>query len=158
MLVVKRVEGKNFTENDTGETLFERNPELHFHIKAPMYWWVDCDFRKYNLCMPTKNLEYCWDEWKESVPFVKNTIFILENAKLNPRQFMQALPLSTYLEGAVVLSYRDVVEVCENYQCGEYDYKELYNEWPMSREWADFCETLMDIRGVREIIEKEGMC
>ena len=81
----------------------------------------------------------------------------ISKEKLKSRQLMQILPLSTYVEGAIMLSYQEIVGVCENYNCGEYDYKELYNEWPMSREWTDFCETLMDIRGVREILEKEGM-
>ncbi len=157
MLLVKRIEGASFAVDDTGDTLFKRNPVLKLHLKAPMYWWVDADFHRWNLYMPTHDFEYCLDEWQESVPYVQNMQFIIQHAKLSPRQLMQILPLSTYLDGAVELSYREIVEVCENYSCGEYDYKELYNQWPMSREWTDFCETLMDIRGVREIVEKENL-
>jgi hypothetical protein len=160
MLQIKRMEGDSFAIDDTGDTLFQRNPILKLHIKAPMYWWIDADFHKWNMYMPTHDFEYCLDAWEgegKSVPYIGQMKSVIENAKLEPRQLLQILPLSTYLEGAVELSYREIVEVCENYSCGEYDYKELYNQWPMSREWTDFCETLMDIRGVREIIKKEGI-
>lgn len=160
MLLVKRIEGVSFSLDDTVASLIARNPELSFHVKAPMYWWVDCDFPRHGLRMPQYDQQYCFDaygEVDEVSPYIHQIQDIIQRTKLTPRQMMQILPLSTYLEGAVELTYRQILSICENYRCGEYDYRELYNEWPMSREWTDFCETLLDIRGVREYIEKEGM-
>lgn len=158
MLTVKQIAGSSFEENDTGETLFKKNQKLQFHIRAPMYWWLDCDFEKYQIVMPTGDFEFCFDAWAEDAPFIRNTKFVLQNAtQLSPRELMQALPLSTYLDGMIELTYQKIIEVCENYQCGEYDFQELYNQWPMTREWADFCETLLDIKGVRDILERSVM-
>ena len=137
------------------------NPKFRFHIKAPMYWWLDCEFEKYNFCMPMDSFEYCWDAWGEEAPIIKNTMEILTNisrhSNLQPRKLMQLLPLSTYLEGDIELTYKEIIGVCENYCFGEYDYKELYNEWPISREWTDFCETLLDIAGVRTYLRAGGI-
>ena len=156
-----KVLGMEYSTSETdSEKLFAQNPEFRLQIKAPMYWWLDCDFEKRGLQMPTKNLEFCLDSYYECQSihsFLWDIKYMMKTTK-EPRKLLQIMPLSTYLEGVVILTYQQIIEVCENYQCGEYDYQELYNQWPMSREWTDFCETLMDIRGVREIIEKEGMC
>ena len=149
----------NTSETD-GEKLFNQNPEFLLTVRAPMYWWLDCGFEKFNLCMPTKNLEFCLDSFSDCEAvrsYLWSMKYVTRNVKLEPRQLLQIMPLSTYLEGRVKLSYQQMVEVCENYACGEYDYKELYNQWPISREWTDFCETILDVHGIREIIEKEGI-
>lgn len=158
MLLVSQIVIDNSYLKESFERLFKINPTFRLHIKAPMYWWLDCDFEKYHLYMPKDNFMYCLDSWDvENNPYIQVMQREVINNNLTPRQLMQILPLSTYLEGVIELTYQEILEVCEDYNWGEYDYSGLYNQWPMSREWSDFCETLMDIKGVREIIEKEGM-
>ena len=164
MVIVKKIETTdqilyNPSRGPLGaEDIFKSNPLFHLRIEAPMYWWLDSEFEKYHTEMPKDDFKFCLDSWDvERNTYLQVMQGEVVNNKLTPRQLMQILPLSTYLEGDTELTYQQIVEICENYNCGEYDYEELYNQWPMSREWADFCETLMDITGVREIIEKEGM-
>lgn len=140
--------------DDTGDTLFKRNADINFIIEAPMYWWLDCEFERFDFIFPKKDFRFCLDEWKISEPYIQSMQLMVEKNKISsPRKLMQILPLSTIITGRVVLSYQKIVEICENYQCGEYSYQDLRNQWPTEREWKDFCETLLDIKGVRDLVE-----
>ena len=66
---------------------------------------------------------------------------------------MQKLPLDTLGQACIFLHYQDIVEICEDYIDGAYT-KER-SKWIAEREWTDFCETLFDIRGVRDLLYGE---
>ena len=155
MLRILSIDGKDKPNlTDTGNDLYRTNPTLNLVIEAPMYWWLDCEFERFNFIFPKNGLRFCTDAWESSSKEINSFINLLGRTKnFSDRQIMQILPLSTIITGKVFLSYQKIVEICENYCCGEYAYQELRNQWPTEREWADFCETLLDIRGVRTLVE-----
>ena len=157
MLKILKIDGRYPPAvDDTGETLFKRNPDINFTIEAPLYWWLDCDFEKFDFQFK-KNppYDYCLDEWKISDPYIQSMqLRLSQNKNISDRALMQIMPLGTIFTGRIILSYQKIVEICENYQCGEYAYQELRNEWATEREWKDFCETLLDLRGVRSLVER----
>ena len=57
-------------------------------------------------------------------------------------------PVSTLAKGTVFLKYQDIVEICEDYISKQYENSDFGTE----REWRDFCETLLDIKGIRDLI------
>lgn len=59
--------------------------------------------------------------------------------------------VSTQVNGKIFLQYQDIIEICEDYIAGCYK-KSVFG---VEREWADFCETLLDIKGVRDLIQEE---
>lgn len=66
---------------------------------------------------------------------------------------LEKLPFSTPVRGQVFLTYQNIVELCEDYIDGAYT-KER-SKWIAEREWTDFCETLFDIKGIRDLIYGE---
>ena len=156
MLQVLNMMGNNFSVKDTGEDLFKKNPTIQFLIKAPIYWWIDADWCTYSQALPTNNFDFCFDSWPENsiFPQTMSSYIARVKKKLTPRQLMQLLPMSTYIDGIISLTYQEIIEVCENYVAGEYKYVAPFS-FPNEREWKDFCETLLDIRGVRDLIEEE---
>ena len=154
MLRILKME-HDFNVNESAEQLFKSDRDVLFTVEAPIYWWLTCDFEKRYFDMPKDEFKFCFDAWDQySDTFIQQLQLKVFDTRLDFRKLMQILPLSTLVVAKVYLSYQDICEVCENYLHGEYDFKEIYNQWPMSREWTDFCETLMDIRGVRELIEE----
>jgi len=143
-----------FKDCSDGTVLLQANPKMQLAIKAPIYWWVDTDWTKYFFNMPLDNIEFCLDAHDESGPSALDLKFLWNSAKLEPRQLMQILPLSTYVTAAIVLSYQEIVDVCTNYINGEYVYTSPYS-FPNTKEWNDFCETLLDIKGVRDLVEEK---
>lgn len=143
-------------EKSMGEILFEENPTFIFTIKAPIYWWVDTDWIKYNVNMPTSDFEFCFDEVNEDSILLITLKGVLNTGNWGdwPRTLMQILPMATIVRGVIEMSYREIIEVCENYVAGEYNYQSGYS-FPNDREWADFCETLLDLKGVRDLVEEE---
>lgn len=143
------------TDNDTSNTLFNENPRVTFTIKAPMYWWIDIDWVKYRFNMPRYDYEFCIDESNRSIDVQRalQELLYLLSCK-SDRQVMQLLPLSTIVTAKIELPYQEVITVCENYVAGEYRYTSGFS-FPNEREWKDFCETLSDIKGVRDIIKEE---
>lgn len=135
----------------SGNELFEENPILKLVIKAPIFWWVDTSWEKYYLNMPLDNIEFCFDAINEDNPNVLDVKFLLNSAKLEPRQLMQILPLSAYVTAIIEIRYQDIVEVCKEYLNGNFEYTPPFS-FPNTREWKDFCETLLDIRGVRDLV------
>ena len=109
------------------ETLFSKNLSFTFMVEAPIFWWIDFDY----------GLKFGFDlsEFSE---------YEKENA-----------PMSTCVKAYVCLSYQEIVEICENYVDGVYKYEDKYYQWPNEREWRDFCETLLDIHGVRDLVKEE---
>lgn len=143
-----------FFDGNNGLELFKQNPTVIFKIKAPIYWWVDTDWIKYYFNMPFSDFEFCFDAFEEDNYYAEYTGRNLEKWKDEPRKLMQVLPLSTYMKGTIELSYQEIIEVCENYVAGEYIYIKGYG-FPDDREWADFCETLLDVKGVRDLVKEE---
>jgi len=142
-----------FFEGDSGLELFKQNPAVSFTIRAPLYWWIDTDWIKYYLNMPSENLEFCVDAFgmaqrSELAKAYQNVNY------LAPRQLMQIMPLSTLATATIELTYREIIEVCENYVEGEWKYIRGYG-FPNEREWKDFCETLLDIKGVRDLVKEK---
>ena len=142
-----------FFRGENGLDLFKKNPTVLFEIKAPIYWWIDTDWIKYYLNMPLDNFEFCLDKWEETVPLIRYEKVVAQNPNLSKRALMQILPLSTVVKATLELSYQEIVEVCENYVAGEYYYTKGYG-FPNDREWADFCETLLDIKGIRDLVKE----
>lgn len=158
MLKIKKVHwDKKPHETDTGDNLFERNPTIQFLIYAPMYWWIEVEVPKYSFHMPLEDFEFCVDEFAEwvegaPIPFFKNQLS--QSHLLSPRAIMQLLPMSTYIIGIIELSYQEIIEKCENYRAGEYIYYRPFS-FPTEREWTDFCETLLDLKGVRDLVKED---
>ena len=141
-------------ECECATDLFDKNPLVIFTVKAPIYWWIDTDWVKYYLNMPLSDFEFCQDEWEEDVPLIRYEKVVTQNPKLSSRALMQILPLSTIVEATIELSYREIVEVCENYVADEYTYTKGYG-FPNDKEWSEFCEVLLDIKGIRELVKEE---
>ena len=144
-------------QHTAGDLLFEENPTFQFEILAPMYWWIEVEVPKYSFNMPLEDFEFCVDEFAEwvegaPIPFFKNQLS--QSHLLSPRALMQLLPMSTYITGVIELSYQEIIEKCENYVSGEYRYYRGYS-FPTEREWTDFCETLLDMKGVRDIVKED---
>lgn len=155
MLKVLRM-GNVFAKDVDSKDLFNDNPLFTFTIQAPIYWWVDIDWPKYYLNMPLSDFDFCFDAFDEDAARrVAQTLGLnYGTIQNNPRAVMQLLPLSTQVVGTINLSYQEIIEVCENYVAGEYNYQTGYS-FPNDREWSDFCETLLDIKGVRDIVKEE---
>lgn len=154
MLRVTKITPALPPKHTAGDLLFEENPSFQITIKAPIYWWVDCDWIKYRFNMPLSDFEFELDAFQFNE--VPSAIEELANKLINvtERKIMQLLPLSTYMTGVIELPYREIIEVCENYVAGEYNYTKGYS-FPNTREWTDFCETLLDIKGVRDLVKEE---
>lgn len=154
MLRVLEMKRMTPIKGERGEELFKENPTFQFRIEAPMYWWIDIDWPKYYFNMPLYDMKVCTDTWTNTgiVPELNNMLRILAHENSGKeRKIMQLLPLSTLVNAVLELNYQQVVEVCENYVAGEYVYHRHYS-FPNEREWNDFCETLLDIKGVRDLI------
>ena len=154
MLQVIKILPNVFPQHSAGDLLFEENPNFQLVIKAPIYWWVDCDWIKYSFNMPLSDFEFDFDAFAESRYYAEYMGRNIAKWQDEPRRLMQLLPLSTYMTGVIELSYRDIVEVCENYVSGEYNYVKGYG-FPNEREWTDFCETLLDVKGIRDLVKEE---
>ncbi len=154
MLRVTKITPALPPQHTAGDLLFEENPGFHITIKAPIYWWVDCDWIRYSFNMPLSDFEFELDafQFNEVPSALKELANKLTN--VTERKIMQLLPLSTYMTGVIELPYREIIEVCENYVAGEYNYTKGYG-FPNTREWTDFCETLLDVRGVRDLVKEE---
>lgn len=153
MLKFEEIECVFFSGNN-GLELFKQNPVVLFKIKAPIYWWVDIDWIKYYFDMPLSDFEFSQDGWDENLSIIRIERLATQNPNLSPRELMQILPLGTIMTGTIELSYQEIIEVCENYVAGEYTYVKGYG-FPDEREWKDFCETLLDIKGVRDLVKEE---
>lgn len=153
MLKVLRA-GNLYAKDVKSDNLFQDNPMFAFVVEAPIYWWVDIDWPKYYFNMPVNDFEFSQDEWNENLPLIRYEKVVAQNPNLSPRALMQILPLSTVIIGHINLTYREIVEVCENYVAGEYKYIHGYG-FPNEREWKDFCETLLDIKGIRDLVKEE---
>lgn len=74
------------------------------------------------------------------------------------RQFdrfeLRDMPVSTNVTAWVSLSYKEIVKYCTLYKSDEFSDENCI--WHNEREWADFCETLLDIKGIREIVKEEN--
>lgn len=103
--------------------LFRENKLFTFEIVAPIYWWVDFDGVKLGFDLSAFS-----------------------------NKARQQLSVSTPVVAWATLSYQEIVEYCQAYINGEYIYEDKYYSWVNEREWNDFCETLMDIRGVRDLL------
>ena len=57
----------------------------------------------------------------------------------------------TIVSGTIFLPYKDIIEICEDYVSGYY----TKSDFGIKREWTDFCETLLDIKGVRDLVQEE---
>lgn len=152
--VLKMVRPQALSNNADFQYLFSKNPSFYFTIKAPIYWWIDTDWIKYQMNMPLSDFEFCFDNFYYEKEYQKKYNSVMRWWKDEPRKLMQRLPMSTYMTGCLELSYCEIIEVCENYLAGEYKYVKGYS-FPNEREWSDFCETLLDIKGVRDIVKEE---
>ena len=111
----------------TAEELFETNAPFSFYVEAPLYWWLDFDYTKFGFELGDFS----------------------EKEKLT-------MPVNTVVQGRAVLTYQEIIEVCEDYVSGVYNYdSNCAYRWSAEREWKDFCETLLDIKGVRDLVQEE---
>lgn len=120
--------GLSHTRQVSAQDLYNVNHTFTFEVEAPLYWWIDFDGNKFGFDL---------------------SIF-------EPRRVVQSLPISTKVKAIVILPYREIFNYCYDYSHGEYlSYNTKY-EWPNQREWSDFCETLLDIRGIRDLIQEDS--
>lgn len=112
----------------SAELLFEENDCFIFDVEAPICWWTDFSGERTKL-----RLAY----------FAPDEI---------ERQGMK-FPIQTIVRGNVFLSYQQIVEICEDYVSGAYT--DENSGWFAEREWSDFCETLLDIKGIRDLVQEE---
>lgn len=124
--VLRVISPYSLKKNLDSETLFKDNRSFIFVIEAPLYWWIDVDGIKYGF-----DLSDFSDEARQN------------------------LSLSTNIGAMLSLTYQEIVEICEDYQAKMYRYEGKPYQWPNEREWKDFCETLLDIKGVRDLIKEE---
>lgn len=154
MLKFEKIEC-SFFSGETGLDYFKQNPTVILRIIAPLYWWVDIDWTKYYLNMPLSDFEFCLDGCDQELKTAMQDLSRnMADANRNERRIMQILPLSVMVTATIELKYQEIIEVCENYVNGEYTYIRGYG-FPNEREWKDFCETLLDIKGVRDIVKEE---
>ena len=124
MLQVMMLRPFSFISKDKPyKELLQENPTFILSIKAPIYWWTDFNYSKIGF-----NLE----------PFSENE--------------RREMSVSTTIEGSVVLEYKEIIGICDDYVNEEYKYTGSWYQWSNEREWNDLCETLLDIRGVRELV------
>ena len=112
----------------SADELYKENRNFIFVIEAPLYWWIDVDGMKFGF-----NLSYLTDFEKEHL-LMRDTI-----------------------SAVLSLSYQEIVKICEDYAIGSFKYTGESYQWPNEREWTDFCETLLDIRGVRDLIKEANI-
>lgn len=105
--------------------LYVDNYTFTFEVRAPIFWWIDFDGIRFGFDL---------SEFSE---------FEKQNASV-----------STNVVGWIYLEYRDIVDICSCYLNGAYKYDKQDFQWSNEREWSDFCETLLDIKGVRDLIEE----
>ena len=143
--------------DDTGETLFKRNPVYFFTIEAPLYWWLDSEvvsFERMNFTLPKEDFRYCFDSFHQSCPEIQMTEHYMSNKTHTDRQLIQTMPLGTLATGVLRLPYQQIIELLENYVSGEYAYHGAFNEWDNEEEWKDLCEELFKIRGTKELVRR----
>ena len=143
------------SDNDTGDILLLKNPAIQLTVVAPIFWWKDSNFNYSPLELTTSKKwnDFCLDEWELNEPIIQGLILKLMKlcgSKTDLRKTLEILPMGTMVEGNISLDYSDIVDYCKDYLDGSLLNCEVL---PTSREWTDFCETLLDIRGVREITE-----
>ena len=109
-----------------GTSLLRLDPSFTFLVEAPLYWWIDFDGVKFGF------------ELDEFSDFER-----------------QNIPLSTNVKAYVHLSYEDIVTLCTDYVYGLYDYEAHTYQWNNEREWKDFCETLLDVQGIRDLVKEK---
>lgn len=107
------------------QELFDDNNCFILGIEAPIYWWLEFNGERARVILPytPKNID---------------------------RDSLKKLPLSTTMRSNVFLHYQEIIEIVEDYILQAYS--DENTKWIAGREWKDFCETLMDIRGVRELL------
>ena len=110
----------------SGNQLFNENKRFNFIIEAPIFWWVDVSMLTYG--------------------------FELGEFSETERKTMS---ISTNIRACLSLTYQEIVEICEDYVQGGYKFNNEPYKWSNEREWNDLCETLLDIKGVRDIVKEE---
>lgn len=142
------------------EDLFDDDTALTLVIEGPLYWWFSIDelFEEEvdELISKDTELKFCFDTWdsdEKICDFIRNAVnqaLVENNSSVGDRKkVLQVLPMGTMLTSTVHASYRAIVYEVMDYLSGMYE----DNSLPVSREWKDYFETLMDIKGVRELAE-----
>lgn len=151
MLTVLKMRNVSGTTETSGEALFKLNPRFQFQVKAPMYWWIDLEGPKYMFNMPLDDFQFCFEDFPNDKLLYS---MFSDMSTLTPRQKMQVLPLGTIVTASLELTYQEIIALCEDYVSGSFEYYRPYS-FPNEREWKDFCETLLDIVGVRDLVKEE---
>ena len=105
--------------------LWYMNPPFNFYVEAPLFWWLDFPYEKFGF----------------------------ELGDFSDKEKLD-MPVSTIVKGCAVLTYNEIIEVCEDYIQGAFKYEGKSYQWNAEREWNDFCETMLDIKGVRDLVQE----
>ncbi len=115
-----------YSGNKDAKRLYIENRHFLFVISAPIYWWIDAEGVKYGF-----DLSRFSDEEKQSIP------------------------ISTSVDAILSLQYREIVDICKDYKLGAFKYEQKAYQWCNENEWSEFCETLLTIQGIKDLIEEE---
>lgn len=110
----------------TPEELLRINAPFNFYIVAPLYWWLDFNYDKFGF----------------------------ELGDFSDKEKLD-MSVSTPVKGCAVLTYAEIVEICEDYLRGVFKYEGQAHQWNAEREWTDFCEILLDVKGIRDLVKEE---
>lgn len=100
---------------------------IKIFFEAPILWVLDASTQIYRFNV---NLPVLMEE----------NGYVLNNKKL-----------SDMVSGSIQLQYSDLIAISEDYLRGFFDYGVC------DREWKDLCETILDMYGVRTILEERGV-
>ncbi len=100
---------------------------IEIFFEAPLLWVLDASTQIYRFNV---NLPMLMEESK----------CMLNNKKL-----------SDVVSGSIKLQYSDLIAISEDYL------REFFNYGVCDREWKDLCETILDMYGVRTILEERGV-
>lgn len=136
--------------------IYEEDEFISLTITAPLYWWIDTDFFSENSVFNIRDytdLKFCFDEWtgeKKITDIIGNAVTQAQVENYfehgSVRKLFQILPLGIMITASVTTTYVTLVRDCEEYLRGK-GYTYTFAE----REWKDFYETLLDIKGIREL-------
>ena len=111
--------------DDTGESLFKRNPQILFKVSAPIFWWKDTSFKfSDGSLLEYKNFsDFIFDEWEPSKKLIQeltlsvqqeqNKISLVDLDLKQFRRLLEIMPMGTMVSGSILLTYQEIIQYVE---------------------------------------------